>query len=330
MLVLSLALAVAAVLLGGCDDTVNAILESNRNISMYATLDMNADTQFVRIVPIRETIDEVVDGSDYAVRSIDLDNNSIVEWQDSLVTFSDGSQGLVFFAPLRLFPQHTYRIEASGGGSNLVTSAETRIPPIPSVTIGEDSAEKFVTPNGFFVVSKQAVEWTGLEREPLSIEQWYRFRRTPRSAFTDINFPFPPDPELQGDRIAFELDLAADKISLEDSVDTRRTAFIGIGMRITILNAEFVPPGGVFDSELLVQPGTFSNVENGFGFIGAVGRFSVEWVISEPTVRTLGYLPVSDAFGKRPSEPAGYGITKLCSTVKGEVVPDGSIACTAQ
>lgn len=294
----------------GCDDTVTAILESNRKISMFATLDMNADTQFVRVIPIRETIDGFVDPSQYALRSIDLDNGSEVEWEDSLITFADGSEGLVFFAPLRVFPGHTYRIEASGGNSNLVTSAETTIPQIPSVSIGPDSAERFVTPSGFFVISRQDVVWTGLEREPLEIELWYRFLRTPRSGFDDIRFPFPPDGEMLGDQLSFNLDLAAQRFVIADSIDTRRTAFIGLGMRITILNTAFVPPGGVFDRELLVQPGTFSNVENGFGFIGTVGRFSTEWVLNEDTIRLLDYLYVGDAFGKVDTErtqeaPAG-------------------------
>ncbi len=282
----------------GCDDTVTAILESNRKISMYATLDMNADTQFVRVVPIRGTINEQVDPMQFALRSIDLDNGSEVEWEDSLITFSDGSEGLVFFAPLRVFPGHTYRIEASGGNSELVTSAETTIPQIPTVAVGPDSAERFVTPSGFFVISRQDVVWNGLEREPLEIELWYRFLRTPRSGFDDIRFPFPPDGELLGDQLSFNLDLAAQRFIVADSIDTRRTAFIGLGMRITILNTAFVPPGGVFDRELLVQPGTFSNVENGFGFIGTVGRFSTEWVLQEDTIRLLDYLYVGDAFGK--------------------------------
>ena len=286
----------------GCEDTVTAILESNRKISMFATLDMNADTQFVRVIPIRETIDGFVDPSLYALRSIDLDNGSEVEWEDSLITFDDGSEGLVFFAPLRVFPGHTYRIEASGGNSDLITSAETTIPQVPSVSVGPDSAERFVTPSGFFVISMQDVVWSGLEREPLEIELWYRFLRTPRSGFDDIRFPFPPDGEMLADELSFTLDLAAQRFVIADSVDTRRTAFIGLGMRITILNTAFVPPGGVFDRELLVQPGTFSNVENGFGFIGTVGRFSTEWVLNEDTIRLLDYLYVGDAFGKVDAE----------------------------
>jgi len=62
-----------------------------------------------------------------------------------------------------------------------------------------------------------------------------------------------------------------------------------------VLDGAFVPPGGVFDAELLAQPGTLSNVEFGFGFIGSVGRFSTEWVISDRSARILSYIPLSGA-----------------------------------
>jgi hypothetical protein len=332
------ALALATLAVGaGCDDSVNAVLESNRKITMFATLDMNADTQFVRVIPIRRTIDEKVDASRYAVRSIDLDAGTELQWQDSLITFSNGAEGIVFFSPLRLFPGHTYRLEASGGDSPIITSAETRIPVVPSIAIAEETFERFITQGGFVITSTQDVVWTGLEREPLEIEHWYRFLRTPRSAFDDIRFPFPPRANLQGDRLSFVVNLAADRFSLEDSIDIKSTAFIGLGMRLTILDTEFVPPGGVFDPEVLVQPGTFSNVENGFGFVGSVGRFSAEWELQQENVQLLGYLPAQIAFGKAEADVVHerldwicQGMTTLSSVVNGEVFPAGSTACTAQ
>jgi hypothetical protein len=39
--------------------------------------------------------------------------------------------------------------------------------------------------------------------------------------------------------------------------------------RILAGNEEWVSPIGTFDPEILVEPGFFSNVENGFGFVGA-------------------------------------------------------------
>ncbi len=52
---------------------------------------------------------------------------------------------------------------------------------------------------------------------------------------------------------------------------------IGIEVRMIAANAEWNPPDGVFDMEVLVQPGTLTNVKNGFGFVGAGYRLGAFW-----------------------------------------------------
>jgi hypothetical protein len=48
-------------------------------------------------------------------------------------------------------------------------------------------------------------------------------------------------------------------------------------LRMVIGDETWNPPGGVFDPEVLVEPGTFTNVENGFGYVGAGYVASVRW-----------------------------------------------------
>ena len=94
------------------------------------------------------------------------------------------------------------------------------------------------------------------------------------------------------------LDFRHDKQVLDTLLSVDEVALAGLGMEITVLDEAFVPPGGVFDLEVLVQPGAFSNVENGFGFIGSVGRFSVEWILAEDFAHELNYRTMNDVFGK--------------------------------
>ncbi len=56
-----------------------------------------------------------------------------------------------------------------------------------------------------------------------------------------------------------------------------------------VTNEEWVPPGGVFDAEAFVEPGTFSNVENGFGFVGAGYETKMQWVPSDSVLRASGF-----------------------------------------
>jgi hypothetical protein len=109
---------------------------------------------------------------------------------------------------------------------------------------------------------------------------------------------------VDGD-LFFTLNLTADRTLLADSIDLARNALMGIGMEITSLDDDFVPPGGVFDPEILVQPGTFSNVTNGFGYIGSVARFRAEWTLSDESLRALRYQTPGDLFGKTNTEAPG-------------------------
>lgn len=46
------------------------------------------------------------------------------------------------------------------------------------------------------------------------------------------------------------------------------------------------PPGGTWDREVLIQPGTISNVRGGLGFVGSVARNTVDWKLA-PVAQNL-------------------------------------------
>ena len=126
-----------AVVLGGCEDTVNPILESDRDFTLFGTLDMARDTQFVRVIPIRATLLSGDDNTlDVTFTSTDLDEGETIVWRDSLITFANGAQGHVFYAPLRIRPGHSYRIAVQPAGSDLITSAITTVPEAPVPVVG--------------------------------------------------------------------------------------------------------------------------------------------------------------------------------------------------
>ena len=62
-----------------------------------------------------------------------------------------------------------------------------------------------------------------------------------------------------------------------------------VGLKITVASDDWRPPGGVFDPDVLIQPGTFSNVGVGFGFFGAVAHFDAEWTLTRNIVQLIGY-----------------------------------------
>jgi len=290
-------LLVAALLFAACEDTVHPIIESDRQLTLWGTFDMNADRQYLRVVPIREILDvRISEAPELNVTSTDLDLGEQVEWRDSTIIFQNGNPGLLFFADLKVVPTHTYRIEVSSPELPLVTSAETTIPAIPEAEIFPERVLRFVSPSGFTISGLQDLTWHDVRQYPYQIEHWYRFLEFGNLGFIDYKLPFIP-PEITYnpglDDLDMTLNLVRHRDSIQKYINLAQVRLVGLGQTITVLDDAFVPPGGVFDPELLAQPGTMSNVENGFGFLGAVGRFSIEWMISDSSAALMSFVPLS-------------------------------------
>lgn len=296
---LLLSVLVLSLLLGACEETVDPILESDRNFTLYGTLDMVRDTQFVRVIPIRTTLQP----SDSALQGIHLTSTDLVSgeqrvWDDSLLTFADGHRGLVFYDALRIRPGHTYRIEVSHPDLAVVTSAETTVPDQPTRLIVRPE-ETFGGLGGEVARGSQIIVWEGVTDEPFQIDVWYRFLPAEGAPFRDVQLPYAPSNEAGPDGWQARLDLRKDRLTLDTLTSVNLWPLLNVAARLTMLDAAFVPPGGTFDPEVLAQPGTFSNVENGFGFVGAVARYTAEWVFQDDTYGDLNYRRIEEVFGKR-------------------------------
>lgn len=289
-------------LLSACEDSINPILQSDRYFTIWGTLDMVQDTQYVRVVPIRELVFADPNAPfNVTLTSEDLATGERVEWRDSLINFRDGSTGHVFYAPLRIRPSHTYRIEVHSLDHNVTTTAQTTVPDLPTPEVFPENVSN---PIGGNIQGTQQIVWRGISEQPFELLHWYRFLLNPVRPFRDEVSLAEVSSSISsnGDALEVTLNLATDRAGMDEILEVKQHALMGLGMRITMLDSEFTPPGGAFDPEILVQPGTMSNVENGFGFIGSVGRFSVEWILEDQSMRILNYLTPIDAFGKSTLE----------------------------
>ncbi len=69
-------------------------------------------------------------------------------------------------------------------------------------------------------------------------------------------------------------------------------ALMGMGLEVTVGSPDWDPPGGdPSDERVLVQPGTLSNVENGYGLV--VGGYNDEAVLY-PSSRAVASTPFFD------------------------------------
>lgn len=276
-------LALAALLLG-CEEEVNPFIEEDRHFTLYGYLDTATDTQFVRVIALRRSLVAEAPGPlDARVTLTPLPTGTPVVLRDSLVQFRDGSDGHVFYAPLRVFPGWTYRlqIERSDGA---LTTAETTVPIAPGAAIGNP-----VFFAGGFI---QPVQWSRIDTVPYRLEVWYRFQgAAPNQRFREAVVTYGAEAigRLRNDLWEVTVRLSEDRDEVARQLGGIEFPLLGVGMRLTMPDDAWRAPGGAFDPDLLVQPGAFTNVTGGFGFLGAVNQYTVEWVLDATTVRALGY-----------------------------------------
>jgi hypothetical protein len=72
-----------------------------------------------------------------------------------------------------------------------------------------------------------------------------------------------------------------------------------------VASEDWRPPGGVFDPEVLIEPGTFSNVDRGFGFVGGAYRTGATWTPEAAALARAGFQV--SGFGGQCAGPGSLG-----------------------
>lgn len=283
-------LAAAGLLSAGCEEGVDPFIETDRSVSVYGYLDPDADTQFVRVVPLRRRIEVPEPGPlDVSVAIEDLATGAAYALRDSLVFFTDGTYGHVFWAPFAPVHERSYRLRVESPDGRTAT-AVTTVPPFVRAAVGEP-----VVQGGG--VTLQTVRWYGVDDVPHRVEVWYRLSGTePEAPFQDIPVVYGPSRlgRLEGDAWEIRVFLEADRDSVLEALGLEGAAEVpyalyAVGMRLTEPDSAWRPPGGVWNPEVLAQPGVFSNVTGGFGFFGSVSEPTVEWTLSPEMTERVGY-----------------------------------------
>lgn len=282
-----LVLLLATGLLSACEEAVNPFLESDRYFSVYGYLDTDQDTQYLRVIPLRRLVEPPPPGPLAAtVVTTDLVTGERHTWRDSLVTFRDGTSGNVFVGEFTPAYGHRYRLDVTDAEGR-TTSAETTVPPYRRPFIGE------VYGGTTFANVAQDLVWPDVDYVPVRLQVWYRFAPNgPDAPFVDVPIEYS-DAELgrlEGGDWRTTAFLLRDTQKVGEVLGRADLPTLyNVGMKISVTSDDWRPPGGVFDPEVLIQPGTFTNVDNGFGFFGSVAQLDAEWTLTRETYAKLGY-----------------------------------------
>lgn len=273
------------VLTTGCEESVNPILSTERPFTVYGFFNPVADTQAVRIFAVEELLELTrPEPLDARVASFDLQRGAQQAWQDSVVLFDSARYGHVYWAAFRAAFGHRYRLEVTRSDGEMV-QVEVTVPPLSEAVLLEPT----IAPRFVFL----PVLWQEAPRVNNIRVRYFTSCRA-------FDFDYGLDQEqVEGGtvvtiRLSDDARLMFQEIFFDPSCSIRDLRLRSIELTLLITNEEWFPPGGVYDANALVEPGTFTNVENGFGFVGAGYPASFSWDPPDSILTVAGFFVGDD------------------------------------
>ncbi|MYH08365.1 MAG: DUF4249 family protein [Rhodothermaceae bacterium] len=268
-----LVLATAVLLLfSACSETVETRLEIEYPFSVFGIINPKTDTHAVRIFEIKNNISVIrPEPIDATVRTIHMQTGDIQVWRDSVIQLEDGDFRHVYWSAFEAEAEETYHlvVERSDGAKS---EAITTVPPPTELILLEPDT---LRPGEAFMpllvrgspptLPRVDVEYILVGFNPNGSDPIfkplvfnYAGRATPESEGFLLNI------DLREDYLDIYRLFDADNDVTPDIIDLRE-----MHVTVHVGDAKWVSPVGVFDEDFLVEPGIFSNVENGFGYFGS-------------------------------------------------------------
>ncbi len=261
-----------------CEEDVVSVLGTDRPYSFYGVLSPTFSQQYVRVYPIAATLEATPNAPLGAnMTSRDLTTGEEVVWKDSLVQEASGDFAHVFVAPFRANFGTTYELRAERGDGAL-TTATVPVPPAATVELPDPELD---------VPALMPVTIRGLVPRLLKVEVTYAIQyriAAPSIESRQVVVPYGEALQPTDDGWTLTLSISRDLRTIEDQLRAEGPfdrafgiEFVELTLRMIAANDAWNPPDGTFDPEVLVQPGLLSNVDNGFGFVGAGYRLEASW-----------------------------------------------------
>lgn len=272
--------------LTGCEEAVAPTLEGEAQFTLYGVLDPLEATQVVRVFPIRAQLEVPAPGPlGITFTTTDLDTGERQVWRDSVVTLANGTAGNVFAASFRPGYDHTFELvveRAGGEPASVVVDVPPLIDPIlRAPTFGAEGV-------------KQEVFWPGAPR----INQARVVLELQAANCQTYEYEYEADlarPLEFGWTLVVPFGALSGAVQEAIGQSPNSLSIMGVMATAQVASRDWNPPGGNYDPEALIEPGTFSNVFNGFGFVGASYPSSLRWRPTSEVAQRAGFRPA--AFG---------------------------------
>lgn len=268
----SIILCIAACwLFAGCETSFDVFRESDAYFSMFGFLDASADTQWVRVAPLQDTMTTDTRPLDVRFAMTRLSTGHRVDWQDSLFQFVTGSLAHNVWTVETIHPLETYKLEAVRADG--ATS-------IAMVTVPDSFPDPLLSVHPFSLINLPVSGNVCARSFEISIS-------VEHLAALEVTYHVPT---RQGSLSSFsesyilkaeQLENGAYVVSVPWVQDLERLTVrdpdIGINELLQLAAVDlFVAsagpnwPDNALDDETLALPGVVTHIENGFGFVGGV------------------------------------------------------------
>lgn len=280
-------------LLAGCEEDILMPEPSEKPFTLYGVLSPQLEEQSVRVYTVDELLQPIPPEPLAATfTSTDLQSGETRVWQDSLIHEEPAGWVNVFWSPFEAEYGNTYRIEVAGPDGEK-SEATVNIPPTTEMVVPDrvSSSPEFIpvrVQGGAPRVMRVILEYR--------IEVYFGNSRV----ISGRPISYDGQQRREGNAWVIPVNLSRDYQAIYESllkeplfVASRGVKLHGLTLALVVASEDWDPPGGVFDPEVLGEPGMMTNVENGFGFVGAGYRDTLEWVPPKDLYTAAGFLEPS-------------------------------------
>ena len=270
LLILPVAAGVSA-----CDNSISPLADdAERIFAIHGYLDSEADTHYVRVSALRETVlaeDPPLEG--VVVQSREAASEDVVGW--SLVPEDPGGgvPGRLFAGAFDPRSGAEYVLEVLRDGE-VLASATTVVPDDPILVPGP--------PGGDSLQYRQAVVIDGINEKPLTLKMRYEVFAPDADSAETVLLDYDQAGELAGTGWQFHVFLRQDQVSLRRRLGVPDE---GPALGLRRIGAVFTIPSAEFDN-----PDEPTNLENAHGFFGSIGRHELSWTLTPEAVAFIGYV----------------------------------------
>ena len=268
-------------LLSSCDPAFNPIKENDRTYSVCGCLNASADTQFVRIEYLRDSLaTDTPLQLDAEVQLTNTETGQQVTLKDSVFEYYQAGKAHNYYTTMDILPNQSYQLEVKGQGSS--SSAEVDIPgsfPEPDLIRGDEFVEvrdidRLIAVKTIYQTCQDCSGADTCPAEPTII----------RDSFSHLKDTV----HLSGNSIKANYDSSEDLFVIEDSYPSRKT--------FTIVRSEVIVAAGTpqwpdflrLDEEAMGLTQTASNIKGGAGLLGGIftDTLTIETNPAEPCYRS--------------------------------------------